>query len=466
MKLFSFLLIFSYVITIQTSFAGSASKRKLPKTLVKAQISLPITWNDSALVDYTTVDFGGNASTIGNDPANPSNLVLKVIKSTAAQIWAGSTLGTEAGFNTPIPFSNGNTFINTRIFSPNTSMQIRLKAEDSNDPTKSVETIAMTTVANGWEILTFNFANQAPGTAAINFGYSYNKLSIFFNFGIDGATAGSKTFFLDDVKFGEGPSSGKLKIDLPITWDDSSHIDYSTTDFAGNLSELAADPLNDTNIVLKITRTDQSLVYAGTTLGTDFGLATAMPFSATSNLISVKVYSAEVGVKVRLKVENIAGGANCETDRFTTVANQWEDITFDFTNPAAGTPPMDYSKVYNKLVIFFNFGDDGATVGNKTYFIDNVVFGTFTPVSEMVRSNQIEILPNPNSGSFQIRSNEFSNGAQSISILDMMGRSVYEVSADGIDLNSKLIQTSLPAGYYTLRISDGNRVSQSRLIVR
>jgi hypothetical protein len=40
--------------------------------------------------------------------------------------------------------------------------------------------------------LEFNFLNQTTGTAAINLTYNYDKLSIFFNFGTTGATAGEK----------------------------------------------------------------------------------------------------------------------------------------------------------------------------------------------------------------------------------------------------------------------------------
>jgi hypothetical protein len=76
-----------------------------------------------------------------------------------------------------------------------------MKVENASDPTKSVETEATTTLANGWETLTFDFATQAAGTAALNLAYTYNKISIFFNFGVDGATAGAKTYYFDDVAF-------------------------------------------------------------------------------------------------------------------------------------------------------------------------------------------------------------------------------------------------------------------------
>jgi uncharacterized surface protein with fasciclin (FAS1) repeats len=83
---------------------------------------------------------------------------------------------------------------------------IRLKAEALSDPTISVETEALTTLASQWETLTFDFSTQAPGTAAINFASDYRKVSIFFNFNTEGTNL---TYYWDDVAFGASttPSS-------------------------------------------------------------------------------------------------------------------------------------------------------------------------------------------------------------------------------------------------------------------
>ncbi len=69
-----------------------------------------------------------------------------------------------------------------------------------------METDAVTTKANPWETLTFDFANEATGTAELNLTYNYNRLIIFFNFGVTGAAAGAQTFYFDDVLFVTGSS--------------------------------------------------------------------------------------------------------------------------------------------------------------------------------------------------------------------------------------------------------------------
>jgi hypothetical protein len=171
------------------------------------QIDLPVTFEDTATVDYTLTDFGDNTSMLGADPAGGTNWVAITTKPTIAAAWAGTTIGTPAGFANPIPFVPGSTKMSVRVYSPDAGIPIRLKVEDAADPTKSVETEAVTTMANAWETLTFDFSNPAMGTAAINFSYVYDKASIFFNFGTDGMTAGAKVYYWDDVMFG-APATG------------------------------------------------------------------------------------------------------------------------------------------------------------------------------------------------------------------------------------------------------------------
>jgi hypothetical protein len=76
-----------------------------------------------------------------------------------------------------------------------------MKVENASDPSKSVETEATTTTANTWQTLNFNFANPVAGTAAFNAATTYNKVSVFFNFGTGGAATGARTYYLDDLAF-------------------------------------------------------------------------------------------------------------------------------------------------------------------------------------------------------------------------------------------------------------------------
>ncbi len=170
---------------------------------ILAQIDLPVTFEDP-LVDYTVTDFGNNVSTMIVDPTLPTNMVMEVVKPITAPVWAGTTISTTAGFASVIPLTLTETEMTVRVWSPTAGTPIRLKVENASNNQETCETEAVTTVAGAWETLTFNFANEAAGTATlangISNGWVFNMASIFFNFGTGGATAGSKTYYFDDVQ--------------------------------------------------------------------------------------------------------------------------------------------------------------------------------------------------------------------------------------------------------------------------
>ena len=358
---------------------------------------------DSASVTYTLTGFGGaEDSTVAPDPTGGTNKAARVVKSATAETFAGTTVSTGPNSTvTKIPFDAKNTRMSVRVFSPRAGIRVRLKVEDAADPTRSVETEATATVANAWQTLTFDFANPAGGSAPLNFAYTYNKISIFFDFGVSGAAAGgAKTYNFDDIAFiggtsGGGGGGGAF---TTITFD-SPTVTYTLTGFGGaEDSSVVADPAGGTNKVAKVLRSATAETFAGTTVSTGPNRTVGkIPFDAANTRMTVRVYSPNAGIKVRLKVEDAADATHsAETDATTTVANAWETLTFDFANPATGTPPLNFAYTYNKATIFFNFGVSGAIAGAKTYYFDDVAFiggtgggggggggtgGTFSPIS-------------------------------------------------------------------------------------
>lgn len=183
----------------------------------KQQIALPISWQDTTTVNYATTDFGGTFSSIGPDPANANLLALKIVKGNTAETWAGTTLGTPAGFAAAIPFAPGSVTMQMRVFSPASGTIFRLKAENKTNGNISVETNAVSSLSGAWETLTFNFSNPAPGTPSLIFSNTYNKLSVFPNFGVSGLAAGEQTYFIGDVAFGLITTKASTLLDADFT---------------------------------------------------------------------------------------------------------------------------------------------------------------------------------------------------------------------------------------------------------
>ena len=166
-------------------------------------IALPVDF-ESATLTYTWTGFG-NAS-FGAIPAtvitnpdksglNLSNKVLKIEKTSGAQVWAGASLNLES----TIDFSKG-TKVKVKVWSPKVGAKILYKMEVSTspkdvngNPTVFVEVEATTTVANAWQEVTFDLTSSG----AFNTAKLYDRVILFPDFGANGTGA---IYYFDDIK--------------------------------------------------------------------------------------------------------------------------------------------------------------------------------------------------------------------------------------------------------------------------
>lgn len=329
---------------------------RLVNAMPVALLALPVTF-DLPGVNYEVVDFGGNATTAVADPANPANNVKRTLKTNGAETWAGTTLG--AGFNTNLPFTATKTQMSVRVYSPAAGIRVRLKVEDRANGTHSVETEAMTQAANTWETLVFDFASPSSGTPAINLTYTYNMASIFFDFG----TAGTgKVFYWDDVNF-LATNTTPNYLALPLDFQSTTYA-YPFTNFGGGVAAVVNNPnasgINTSTKVGKMVKGPPE-VYGGSFIE----LVNPINFSVLKTF-KVKVYSPRVGAKLLLKVENSTnGGISFEKEATTTVANAWEELTFDYS-------AINVANSYTKVVLIFDLGTAGDGSANYTFYFDDI----------------------------------------------------------------------------------------------
>jgi hypothetical protein len=185
----------------------------------------------------TLTDFGVNGAPplIAADPAGGTNKVLKVFKyalpAPGSEQWAGVTVSTGANTSVPaIPFTAAAKTMTVRTYSPAVGVRVRLKVENAADPNISSETDALTASAGAWETLTFNFAN--PGlsppvgggaTSPLDPTKTYNKISIFSDFGIGNGGSGplpaNRVYYYDDITFvgAGGGGGGTAPTNAPTT---------------------------------------------------------------------------------------------------------------------------------------------------------------------------------------------------------------------------------------------------------
>lgn len=166
-------------------------------------IELPLDFESSTLT-YAWSGFGDPGfgpipvSVITNPDktgANVSNKVVKIEKPTGSQVWAGASINLEK----TIDFTKGTT-VKVNVWSPKVGADILYKMEvstspkDGNgNPTVFFEAHATTTVANAWQVLTFDLTT-APNFSTAN---KYDRVILFPDFGQMGT---GSTYYFDDIK--------------------------------------------------------------------------------------------------------------------------------------------------------------------------------------------------------------------------------------------------------------------------
>ncbi|MBT3899608.1 MAG: family 16 glycosylhydrolase [Gammaproteobacteria bacterium] len=321
-----------------------------------------VTFDDDAVL-YTFTDFGDDTVTLlGADPTPVTNVVAVTTKGVGAATFAGTTVG---GSTFAYPLTATDSQITVRVYVPDVGTPVRLKLEDATDPTKSVEAQVVTSVANEWETLTFDFNVQAEGTAALNPSYTFDKVSIFFNFGTDGATAGEKTYFWDDITFiggsGNGSSTGAAPA-FSTTDFEPAGAPYTFGDFGGGAVTVIDNPQSagiNTSASVAQMQKFAGEVFGGSTLT----LNGEVDFSEGSTF-TMKVFASR-SVEVLFKLE----GLNVERS-VTHAGSGWEELSFDF----AGDTGADVTKIS----LFFDLGtvgDAGGDADNWTFLFDDIALG-------------------------------------------------------------------------------------------
>lgn len=137
------------------------------------------------------------------------------------------------------------------------------------------------------------------------------------------------------------------------------------TDFGGESSVVTGNgvPSGGNGVALSTRKGD--LAWAGVTF---FQNPNGSAISSTGMTISGRVWAPAAGKLLRLKVESsVNGGISVETDAVTSSFG-WQNLTWNFANPAAGTTPYAPANTYDRVTIFPEFG---STTPGGTYWLDD-----------------------------------------------------------------------------------------------
>lgn len=149
-------------------------------------------------------------------------------------------------------------------------------------------------------------------------------------------------------------------LELPITFENSS-LNYEFTTFNGATAAVLANPdmsgINTSATVASMTPAGSEWTGGLLTLNSPVDFSQGSTFK-------MKIWSPEAGIPVLLKLENLTDATIfSEQTATTTVANEWEELVFNFS--AAAASGNDFSKI----VLFFNAAQPG---NGDTYYFDDI----------------------------------------------------------------------------------------------
>ena len=190
--------------------------------------------------------------------------------------------------------------------------------------------------------------------------------------------------------------------------------DYGLIGFEGAESSVVSNPdmsgENTSETVVETTKTVGAQFYAGTAMGLD----SPINFSESES-ISIKTWSPKADIPVRLKLE-AAGGVFVELDTTTTLENQWETLTWDFSGQTAGIN-------FTTVVVFFEFVPDLPGDGS-TYYYDDIEVTQALSISDY-EAFSVSSFPNPVNDTWNVSS---ADEISQINIYNILGENIKTVS--------------------------------------
>ncbi len=205
---------------------------------------------------------------------------------------------------------------------------------------------------------------------------------------------------------------------LPIDFE-STTVGYDFANFDGGSATVVDNPYKTGFDVSN--KVGKMVKNGGQPWGGSFlTLSSPIDFS-TNKVFRMKVWSPRVGAKVLLKVENSANTSiSYEKEVATTVANNWEDLIFDYS-------AVDASQQYDHIVLIFDNGTMGDGSANFTFYFDDI---------RLVNSVPLTIPVNFESSLIKYNFTDFDGGKASV---------VANPKSDAVDASSmveKMVKTA------------------------
>ena len=369
---------------------------------------LPLTFESSS-VEFTDFD-GGNSTVVPNpysSDINSSSNVVEHVRN-GGQFWAGTYISVE-----PIDFSNGSV-INMKVYAPAADIPVLLKIEQSSTGVNTELTLN-TTVANAWEVLSYDFGSQPSDL--------YDRVVVIFNMGVVGDGSAMSTYYFDDIQFATGPISGCTDSQA-INYNPDASVDDGQCYYNVSSLKITVNPCMDVDSV-RLT-------------GPFWGWNLLEGPEASKNSDGTWSFTFDPAPSENMEYLLVVDGVMEDMVAAGSESGDW-----------SCTPVSDYFSYANRL---WEVGSGVIQGGVLTYSdVTGVYYGSCMGcgndfnLDESI--NQSLVYPNPVADKFRLNTN-----VSSLFIYDIYGKQVKSVNnpADEIDISS------LSDGVYMIRLVDTN----------
>ena len=292
---------------------------------------------------------GGEQEIISNPDTsgNSSDKVLKLVKN-SGQTWGGHKFTVTDKFKL-----DSESKLRVKVWSPRAGLNFMMKFEDAvgwPNTTATAEVNAVTTKANEWEELLFDYSG-------LDTSVEWYNLVMFIDNGTMGDGSSNFTIYIDDITQYSSSTSSVI-----ADFEDAG----SLSGFDGGEQEIISNPDtsgNSSDKVLKLVKNSGQ-----TWGGHKFTVTDKFKLDSESKL-RVKVWSPRAGLNFMMKFEDAVGWPNttatAEVNAVTTKANEWEELLFDYSG-------LDTSVEWYNLVMFIDNGTMGDGSSNFTIYIDDI----------------------------------------------------------------------------------------------
>ncbi|HHH52304.1 MAG TPA: T9SS type A sorting domain-containing protein [Bacteroidetes bacterium] len=298
--------------------------------------------------------------------------------------------------------------LHVKILSSKT-VPVLFKLEGGDSPAKEVWADIEKT--EEWVEYVLDFSDQAEA--------SHKSLAIFFNAG--NQPEEEDVYYIDDVFWTRAKYTGCVNDnETPLTTLKFQYFANGHIEQENNIVEIVDNPdksgINQSESVAKFVRANDGAVYAGA-----FSRLDAPIYFGDNKTIKAKVYMDHIG-NMGMKVEgSLTGAPNIELKVENTKVNEWEEITFDFSDA-----PDDAQ--YMTLTMFIDLTLDVNPDADEISYFDDIVIGDgkcgSTGIFDIPETPSFEVYPNPVKDIIYLQNTD---KISLIKIIDLQGKTLKSI---------------------------------------